>query len=69
MQLPFYMFSTLIFLEDRLKVKTIMYGYNAGPPMAIPVYTVRLMLDHPWQSLYTQYGTVYIGIAMGGPAL
>ena len=43
----FYMFSTLIFLEDRLrlklKVKTknvLMYGYNAGPPMAIPIYTV-----------------------------
>ena len=32
-----------------------MYGYNAEQPIAIPI---------------TQYGsTVYIGIAMGGPAL
>ena len=41
----FYMFSTLISLDDRLrlklKVKTkLMYGYNAGPPMAIPICTV-----------------------------
>ena len=38
------MFSTSMSLEDRLKlklkVKTGMYGYNAGPPMAIPIYTV-----------------------------
>ena len=36
------MFSTLMSLEDRLrlklKVKANMYGYNAGPPMAITVY-------------------------------
>ena len=38
------MFSSSMSLEDRLrlklKVKTDMYGYNAGPPMAIPIYTV-----------------------------
>ena len=30
-------------IELKLKVKTVnilMYGYNAGPPMAIPIYTV-----------------------------
>ena len=40
----FYKFSTLTSLEDRLrlklKTKTNMYGCNAGPPMAIPIYTV-----------------------------
>ena len=55
MQLLFDMFSTLMSLELKLKVKTVnilMYGYNAGP---IPI---------------TQYGsTVYIGMAMGGSAL
>ena len=42
MQLPFYMFSTLMSLEDRLRLKKhfLMYGYNAGPPMAIPIHTV-----------------------------
>ena len=49
MQLRFYMFSTLISLEDRLrlklKVKTgislcVAIILNAGPPTAIPVYTV-----------------------------
>ena len=39
------MFSTLMSLEDRLRLKlkvknVLMYGYNAGPPMAIPIYTV-----------------------------
>ena len=31
MQLPFYMFSTLMSLEDRLrlKLKTFMYGYTS----------------------------------------
>ena len=47
MQLLFYLFSTLMSLEDRwrlkLKVKT-----EISLCMAI-------MLDHPWQSLYTQY--------------
>ena len=43
MHLPlFYMFSTFMSLEDRLrlklKVKTLMYGYNAGPNTAIPIY-------------------------------
>ena len=33
------MFSTLMSLEDRLKAK-IVYGYNAEPPIAIPIYTV-----------------------------
>ena len=37
MQLLFDMFSTLMSLELKLKVKT------------------AIMLDHPWQSLYTQY--------------
>ena len=27
-------------LRLKLKVKTNMYGYNAGQPMAIPIYTV-----------------------------
>ena len=30
-------------IELKLKVKTenfLVYGYNAGPPMAIPIYTV-----------------------------
>ena len=40
------MFSTLMSLEDglilKLKVKTEKYGYNAGPPMAIPKHTVLL---------------------------
>ena len=40
----FYMFYTLMSLKDRLrlklKVKTLMYGYNDEPPMAIPIYTV-----------------------------
>ena len=27
-------------LRLKLKVKTLMYGYNAGQPMAIPIYTV-----------------------------
>ena len=41
MQLPFYMFSTSMPLEDRLRLSYfLMYGYNAGPPMAIPIYTV-----------------------------
>ena len=43
MQLLFDMFSTLMSLKLKLKVKTVnilMYGYNAGPPMAIPIYTV-----------------------------
>ena len=43
MQLPFYMFSTSMSLEDRLRLKT-----NISLCMAI-------MLDHPWQSVYTQY--------------
>ena len=45
MQLLFDMFSTLMSIELKLKVKTVnilMYGYNAGPPMAIPIYTVLL---------------------------
>ena len=48
-QLLFYMFSTLMSLEDRLRLKVnvkteyfLIYGYNAGPPMAIPIYTVLL---------------------------
>ena len=44
MQLLFDMFSTLTSLELKLNVvkteKFLMYGYNAGPPMAIPIYTV-----------------------------
>ena len=48
MQLLLYMFSTLMSLEDRsrlkLKVKTNMYGYNAGPPMAI--LSIHIMLAH-----------------------
>ena len=39
----FDMFFPLTSLELKLKVKTVnilMYGYNAGPPMAIPIYTV-----------------------------
>ena len=47
MQLYFDMFSTLMSLEDRLRLKlkvkiNNMYGYNAGLPMAIPIYTVLL---------------------------
>ena len=62
------MFSTLVSLEDRLKVKT-----EISLCMAI-------MQNHPLPSLYTQYypiaipitqygSTVYIGMAMGGSAL
>ena len=44
MQLFFYLLSTLMSFKVRLrlklKVKTLMCGYNAGPPMAIPIYTV-----------------------------
>ena len=47
MQLLFYMFSTLMSLEDRLRLKlkvktniSFMYRYSAGPLMAIPIYTV-----------------------------
>ena len=35
--------TTFMSLKVRLKVKTeniLMHGYNAGPPMAIPIYTV-----------------------------
>ena len=36
-----------------------MYGYNAGPPLAIPIYTVL-----PYCVMITQYGSaVYIGMA------
>ena len=50
MQLLFYMFSTLMSLEDRWRlkvdVKTEISLYMAvmlhGPPMAIPIYTVLL---------------------------
>ena len=45
MQLLFDMFSTLMSIELKLKVKTVnilMYGCNAGPPVAIPIYTVLL---------------------------
>ena len=39
----FFMFSTLISLEDRLRLKLkVKFGYNAGQPMAIPIYTVLL---------------------------
>ena len=42
-------------LRRQIEINFLMYGYNAGPPMAIPI---------------TQYGsTVYIGMAMGGSAL
>ena len=46
MQLFFYLFSTLMSFKVRLrlklKVKTDMYGYNAGPPIAITIYAVLL---------------------------
>ena len=46
-QLLFYMFSTLMSLKDRLRLKLnvktncTMYGYNAGPPTAIPIYSYK----------------------------
>ena len=40
MQLPFHMFSTLMSLEDRLKVKIEISVCIAEPPIAIPIYTV-----------------------------
>ena len=45
MHLLFYMFSTLMSLEDRLRLKL---KTEISLHMAI-------MLEHPWQSLYTQY--------------
>ena len=36
-------------IKLKLKVKTVnilMYGYNAGPPMAIPIYTVLPYCDN-----------------------
>ena len=45
--LCFYMFYTLMSLEDRLRLK-LKVKTNISLCMAI-------MLDHPWQSLYTQY--------------
>ena len=47
MQLLFYLFSTLMSLEDRLRLK-LKVKTEISLCMAI-------MLDHPWQSLYTQY--------------
>ena len=47
MQLLFYMFSTLISLKDRLRLK-LKVKTEISLCMAI-------MLDRPWQSLYTQY--------------
>ena len=42
-------------LKLKLKVKTfLMYGYNARPPMAIPIYTVL-----PYCVIITQYGSIY----------
>ena len=44
-RLLFDMFSTLMSIDLKLKVKTehfLTYGYNAGPPTAIPIYTVLL---------------------------
>ena len=64
MQLLFYMFSTLMSLEDRLrlklKVKT-MYGYNAGPPMAIPIsHSTTVLCD----ILIMRYIHMYINMYM-----
>ena len=33
-------FLNVLHLADKLKVNILMYGYNAGPHMAIPIYTV-----------------------------
>ena len=53
------MFSTLMSLEDRLRLK-LKVKTNAGPPMAIPIYTVVGAV------LVSQYGSiVYIGICHG----
>ena len=43
----FYLFSTLMSLEDRLRLK-LKVKTEISLCMAI-------MLDHPWQSLFTQY--------------
>ena len=50
MQLLFYMFSTLVSLEDRLRLKLkVKTSYNAGLPMAIPIYTVLpYCVIEPW---------------------
>ena len=41
MQLLFDMFSIVMSIELKLKTENfLMYGYNAGPPMAILIYTV-----------------------------
>ena len=49
MQFLFYMFSTLMSLEDRLRLK-----------LKVKTLCMAIMLDHPWQSLYTQYGSTVI---------
>ena len=53
MQLRFYIFSTLVSLEDRLrlklKVKTNISCYSAGPPMAIPIiHSTTVLCDILW---------------------
>ena len=40
----FFMFSTLISVEDRLRLK-----------LKVKTFCMAIMLDHTWQSLYTQY--------------
>ena len=48
MQLLFDMFSTLLSSEVRFKVKTVMYGCNAGPPIPIIilVHSTTVLCDY-----------------------
>ena len=41
----FNMFSTLMSLKDRLRLK-----------LKVKTLCMAILLDNPWQSLYTQYG-------------
>ena len=57
MQLLFLHVLHLDILRRQIESKNknfLMYGYNAGPPMAIPMYTVRYMGGHDchgWSSI------------------
>ena len=67
------MFSTLMSLEDRLRLKLkvkLMYGYNEGPPMVIPVYvhSTTVLCDRVPLHYYQVYWILLISTSLSNSA-